>query len=455
MAELKATDQLKGKHVLNEMRDTIHCALEVNRTQLLPCLFLSNPGLGKTTVIKMWCKYRRYELVTLIGAQRTREDVLGYQVNTGTRLETFTPDWFNEIHEYDMQGKPVVLFIDELSTAPEDVQGALLQLIFDRKIGGTKNFLPDSTLIVSAANYKENLPPQCQIMAPTLNRFLLVNLDPVDGPSLAAEFLQDSKDWDKNLVTFENIQITPRIEESARENVKQMFNTLFESYATKNGKGDHLSVHHQNVADIFEKPGKIYNFISGRTISYVQKLALGIIQSGIYHRRFAHIVTNLFLGLVGNGTNNFSDETELQDFRDVASLYFLKVIKKTLEAGPLSTTTNTLDYSKQSIEEAVNSFALNLSGGEATFDSNFEKLVEKISEKYQPEIKNMGVVLGQLKQNSEMMMFIKDMSAIDRLVILIQNTDIEKIKTSLKELEEIQTAWFGYRAMIEKEVLKI
>ena len=455
MADVKILDQLKGKRTLNEIRDMVHYALEINRTQKLPIMLLSNPGLGKTTIVKSYGKLMGYKVVTLIGTQRTREDILGYQVNTGSRLETFTPDWFNEIHEYDQQGIPCILFLDELSQAPEDVQGALLQVCFDRKIGGTRNYLPETTLIVAAANYKENLPPQCTLQAPMLNRFCLVNLIPKDGPSLLSEFLQSEEDRMKDLLEFHTVKITKKMEDTCRDQIKSMFNILFQNHATKNGQNDVLSVNNMTFNDIFDRAGPVYNFISGRSLHYLEKLCIGIIQSGLYHRRFSHRVFNMCLGLIGNGTNSFANDSDLEDFRNTCGLYFLKVIRKTLEADQITTDAPVLDFTNLTPEESIEKLILNLSGREVTFDNNLEKVMKIISDKYEGDYKKMGGLLGNLGTKDEQLQFVKDLNAVNRLITICENTEIEKVKDAANEMKAVRESWKTYKRQIEIDVLGI
>jgi MoxR-like ATPase len=466
----KIVEQLKGKRTLNDIRDLIHCALQIGYTEKLPMLLLSNPGYGKTTIFENWEKWRGRHLVTLIGTQRTREDVLGYQVNnpiygtdasgnqvvTGHKLVHMNPDWYNEIIENEEKGIHCDLFLDEISQAPEDVQGALLQVCFARKIGGSNNYLPESTMIISAANYKENLPPQCTLQAAMLNRFCLVNIDPVDGHYLVDEFLQDPDDLAKDLVQFEDIKISDKIKGTIRENLKSMYKTLFTSYATKSGDGSQLDIHNQSFNEIFDQPGPVYNFISGRTIGFSEKLATGLIRNGLYHRRFAHIVQRLFLGLVGAGTNTFSKPEDLRDYQTLSTAYFMKVLKKALEASTMISNSVKLDYKNKTVDEAVQAFMLSANGAEVGFDQNFESLITKIHDKYGADVTNMGIVIGKMKdKKDEQLQFVKDINAIQKLSAIIENTDIQQIKESGEELDVIAAAWDGYKRGIEKEVLGI
>ena len=112
------------------------------------------------------------------------------------------------------QPRASILFLDELSTATPNVQGAILNLVFNRKIRGNKE-LPKDTIILSAANYKANLTGYNEIISPQLNRFCIVNLLPGNknsdprkssyeniGLDLVGEFLQDFQETDIPLPTF-------------------------------------------------------------------------------------------------------------------------------------------------------------------------------------------------------------------------------------------------------------
>jgi hypothetical protein len=309
-------------------------------------------------------------------------------------------------------------------------------------------------MIIAAANYKENLPPQCTLQAAMLNRFCLVNIDPQDGPTLSDEFLQYKEDLEADMIVFEDNKITPKIEKAATDHLNQMFKTLFSSYATKSGGGSTLDVHNQSYNEVFDMPGAVYNFISGRTMSYCQKWVIGMVRNGLYRQRYAHFIQRLFLGLVGLGTNTFTKPEDLKDYQDLASVYFLKVLKQTLDSSSLIANTTKLDYSNKTVDESVQSFMLSTSGQEIGFDQNYETLIQKIDDKYRPDVTNMGIVLGKMKDSKdEQLQFVKDMNAISKLEGIVQRTDIQKVKESGETLVVIVTAWEGYKSQIEKEVL--
>ena len=131
------------------IRDSIELAISVSAHSGVPILFLANPGLAKSTITAGWAARNGYHLETLIGSRFTQEEILGFQVRiedktTGeTYLELLEPHWYRSIIQHEKKGRPALLFLDELSTVQENVQGAMLQLVFDRTIGHGKK-LPDS-----------------------------------------------------------------------------------------------------------------------------------------------------------------------------------------------------------------------------------------------------------------------------------------------------------------------
>ena len=142
----------------------------------IPGLILSHPGFGKTTTVTAYCKYKDYNLITLIPSQNAPDDILGLQVvnhETG-RMCRFTPSWFNHLEDVAKNGKRTVLFIDEISTCDPYIQAPLLNLIFNHDLGERK--LPENVFIIAAGNYSSDLDGAFKMTAPLLNRFVLLNL---------------------------------------------------------------------------------------------------------------------------------------------------------------------------------------------------------------------------------------------------------------------------------------
>jgi len=137
---------------------------------------ISNPGAGKTTGAMRYAEKNGYHLEVLIGSRSTPEELLGYQVNNGgSSLEHLDSQWWSRIIEYEKKGIPSILFCDEISTCPGQTEGAMLSLIQDRKNQKGES-LPESCIVLGAANYSKNLPSYMDIIAPAINRFCVINL---------------------------------------------------------------------------------------------------------------------------------------------------------------------------------------------------------------------------------------------------------------------------------------
>jgi hypothetical protein len=298
---------------MSKISEKVFLSLDVSEKSGVPILFMSNPGMGKTTLTELWAKEKGYEVITLIGSQRTNEDILGYMINNNGTLVTAKPDWFNEIKRLEAEGKRVLLFIDELSTASEMVQGSLLQLIFQRKVGGfgEGSKLPNSTLVVAAANYKGNLSELMTLLAPVLNRFMIVNLV-AGGFEDFKEFLLpiDLPDTDRPI----------QIDVSSLET--EIKDKLFKELASVLD----LSFFGTDLSNIYLADGPIYNFISGRTLHYLAKVLLVWISWGDVLFTYMDVFYEHVLGLIGagNGEEKLTKEVSaeyLQAVKRVAVQY--------------------------------------------------------------------------------------------------------------------------------------
>ena len=302
----------------NYMRDLMLTGFELSRISGVPMLYLGNPGMGKTTIVNLWAKRNGYHVESLIGSAFDRSEILGYMVNDGSGtdyLRTKAPEWFHTISELEKKGTPSVLFIDEIAGAPKDVQASLYRLIFERTIGNGQK-LPESTIIASASNYKDNLPPMCDITAPNLNRFCLINFGPLSFQGLYSEFLQDPADLEKDLPDFTHLELSQEIKEKAGWAVCRIFEKINTTYILKGSSSCSLNFANKRLNNVFtgdySKNGEVYNFISGRTIGYFRDIFLAMYSIGLNNPFY---ISKFVDGLIGLGFNSFSDIQELNAFR--------------------------------------------------------------------------------------------------------------------------------------------
>lgn len=162
---------------------SIFAALKVSERSGVPVLLMGSPGCGKTTGVYMFAEIRGYNVVMLRGNSESHESVVGYDI--APKEATYDkpmaaihlrPSWFEEVLRHSAKGEKTLLFLDEITTASEYVQSALLHLIFDRRCGNEP--LPEDTLIVAAGNYAGNLSSAMNMLPPVLNRFMIYNVIP-------------------------------------------------------------------------------------------------------------------------------------------------------------------------------------------------------------------------------------------------------------------------------------
>lgn len=299
--------------------DIIQTAIEVSKRSGVPMLFLSNPGAGKTSAINAYAEANGYHVESLILSQYSQDEILGFQANTGKNyLEILEPEWFHRIWEKKNEGVPSILFLDELSTVDGPRQGAGLQLCFERKIRGGKA-LPEDCIVLSAANYKQNLPGYTDIISPTLNRFDIINLLPGDIDSdiysISFEVLKEATKSFKTPalkpLEFRNDYVLNEEEEKEFLKLSQSnFATLFGKYTKKaDSERGFLDMRNTRYDGIFDREDgipEVYNFISIRTISYYNRVIKAFAEMGVTGNN--PIVHKFVDGLIGLGTNNWTDD---------------------------------------------------------------------------------------------------------------------------------------------------
>jgi hypothetical protein len=449
--------QDEAKRNPNYIRDLIFVSLSLTERSGVPVLFLGNPGIAKTTGVRLWAEIFKYRVTTLIGTQRVAEEILGYMVNdTGERkLITYTPDWYDEILENKAAGYKTLLFVDELSQAPDNVQGAMLQLIFDRRVGGRANFLPEDCLVVAAANYKGNIPAQCGIQAATLNRFSIINVEPQDGVGLITEFLQTEEERRANIPVFAYTEVTPAISESILRNLKSAMLNLVSLYGKNDEQDLALDFKNQNLADIFEKPGPVYNFISGRTIHYIHKEMEAMVYLGIIRKEFKSVVVNVFLGLAGLGTNTFKDDEKKVD--GDFNQYKIKLIsrlqgavRRAVEENMKEINSTEINYKGKSVEECISKWLLYAdSAGGIIYDKNLSRLMSIIKEAYPTDTDGMEKVLSKWDNN----VMLNDLQKITTLHNNLKAYQLIELDANIKSLAIIKEAYSGYLACARAEIV--
>ena len=128
-----------------------------------PVVLVSQPGQGKTAVVYALAAEHDYEVITIVGSQKDRTDITGMPtlvdftvtrpdgtVDKARQVEYAVEKWQRTV----MENKRVVVFLDELNTAPPDVVSSLLTILADRRFPNGE-VMPEETVILGAMNDRD------------------------------------------------------------------------------------------------------------------------------------------------------------------------------------------------------------------------------------------------------------------------------------------------------------
>lgn len=139
----------------------------------LPIMLRSRHGQGKSSVVYQIADELGLPVIERRASQMTEGDLLGLPKVDGDRTEWLPPDWLKVACD-----EPVLLFVDEIDRATQEVRQGFFELTDSRKIAG-KHLHPD-TIIFAAVNGGEHIA-QYQVgeMDPAeLDRWVVFDLEP-------------------------------------------------------------------------------------------------------------------------------------------------------------------------------------------------------------------------------------------------------------------------------------
>jgi hypothetical protein len=146
-----------------------------------PLFLWGPPGIGKSELVQDIADELGGIMIDLRLGQMEPTDIRGipyYNKDTGKM------DWAPPVEmpdeELASQYPIVVLFLDEMNSAPASVQSAAYQLILNRRIG--KYVLPDNVVMIAAGNRESDKGVTFRMPTPLANRFVHQEMR-VDFPS--------------------------------------------------------------------------------------------------------------------------------------------------------------------------------------------------------------------------------------------------------------------------------
>ena len=160
-------------------------------------MLVGNHGIGKSEILTEYFSGKGMKVVPLfLGQMSDPGDLIGIpnRNNTTGKTEFMPPYWF------PLDGKPIVLFLDELNRARPEVLQTIMDLALNRTLAGRK--LPDGSRIISAVNAGDQY--QLTDLAPALvSRFNVVTFRPT------------TQEW---LLWADKVGVDARVRDFIREN---------------------------------------------------------------------------------------------------------------------------------------------------------------------------------------------------------------------------------------------
>lgn len=146
---------------------------DVERAKKLPPILISGaPGIGKSTIVKSVADELGIGFIDVRLAQMDAVDIRGLpSIDANNNSMVWNPPSFWP-RDNNSRG---ILFLDELTAAPKDIQVASYQLILDRCIGDSYK-VPDGWYICAAGNRVEDRAVAMTMSSALANRFMHVEL---------------------------------------------------------------------------------------------------------------------------------------------------------------------------------------------------------------------------------------------------------------------------------------
>jgi len=146
-----------------------------------PIFLWGPPGIGKSELVSDLATELGGAFIDLRLAQMEPTDIRGIPFyNKNNNKMDWAPPIDLPDEEFASQYPLVVLFMDEMNSAPPSVQATAYQLILNRRVG--KYRLPDNVVLVAAGNRESDKGVTFRMPAPLSNRFVHIEMR-VDFPS--------------------------------------------------------------------------------------------------------------------------------------------------------------------------------------------------------------------------------------------------------------------------------
>ena len=134
------------------------------------------PGIGKTHIVNQACKKTNNNMIHIDAAICSQTDLMGYPMyNQDTDTASFVP--YGHLLEMITATEPTIVFLDDFGLATPSVQGSIMHLLSERRIG--HRHISDNVTFILATNDQKQHAGVNMILEPVKSRCqTIVTLQP-------------------------------------------------------------------------------------------------------------------------------------------------------------------------------------------------------------------------------------------------------------------------------------
>lgn len=179
------------------IRESVRIA-ELGMKAKVPFLLVGHSGVGKTAIVGELSNkvFPNHKFITVLASQLDVGDFVGIPDSIidaqGNRVTSWArPEW--------MPYEPCVLFLDELNNARQDVESALLQLVYEGRIN-THHLHPDSFICAAINPATSEYTTANVISSALVKRFIVIPFQPLSSETIT--WAEDTKRYHPSVIRF-------------------------------------------------------------------------------------------------------------------------------------------------------------------------------------------------------------------------------------------------------------
>jgi hypothetical protein len=212
-----------------------------------------------------------------------------------------------------------------------------------------------------------------------------------------------------------------------------MFRTLFPAFEeidnTDKSRFYTMDINNQVYNNIYEGNTQyVYNFITGRTVSYLYRITISFLRKGLDASRYGQAMLNMVYGLIGIGTNTFNDKQQQSYLKSIATLYtkLYAGLHGGAEAEEAAMVQTLLDFSGKGAADAIQEWVLfhESSVFSNRDDPNLAALIAHIKTVYGTGAEDAAALRERIrKDKADLYRFSNDMQRLDYLIGLLEEDE--------------------------------